>query len=261
MRTVPSGGVYRTELTSRFVTTRASSASAARTVGPAGLRGEHPDPPVGGQRRGGGDRVGDHVAERHRGQRGPQRSGGDPGQLEQIVDQARHPVRLDPDPAVVLGHRRRLVDHPVLQCLRHRPQPGQRRTQVVGDPRDQLAAAGLQLPFPLPGLVGPDRRLGEAAGERHPDGQAERRGRGDRDEDDLEVVRGQEHGLGDGGDARRHRGDGDREQHRDVREDRPVAHQPQRADADRADRSAGEQGVEPDDHQFVHRDAADGSYR
>ena len=58
-----------------------------------------------------------------------------PGQGEQVVDQAGHP-----------GHRAAEVgqgsgdvgDHPVLQPLGERPQPGQRRPQIVGHEADQL---------------------------------------------------------------------------------------------------------------------------
>ena len=52
-----------------------------------------------------------------------------------------HPVDLGADLAVVAG---RVVGHPVLERLGHRPQPGQRRAQVVGHPGDQLAARLLE---------------------------------------------------------------------------------------------------------------------
>ena len=70
-----------------------------------------------------------------------QHAGVDPGQLEEVVDHPHHPVDLGADLAVVA---RRVVGQAVLERLGHRPQPGQRRAQVVGDPRDQLAARLLQ---------------------------------------------------------------------------------------------------------------------
>ena len=68
----------------------------------------------------------------------------DPGQLEEVVDHRGQPVGLDPDLPVVAGAAGLVVDHAVLERLGHRPQPGQRRAQVVRDPGDQVAAAALK---------------------------------------------------------------------------------------------------------------------
>ena len=63
---------------------------------PARLGRDQPDPAGRGHRRGRGDRVGDHVAQRDRRQGQPQRAGVDAGQLEQVVDQATPSGRSPP---------------------------------------------------------------------------------------------------------------------------------------------------------------------
>ena len=102
-----------------------------------------------GQRLGAGHRLGDQVVEADTLPGQPQRARVDPGQLEQVVDHHGEPVR--PRARICAwycGHVARVDHHLVLQRLGHRPQPGQRRAQVVADPGDELAAAGLQRALP-----------------------------------------------------------------------------------------------------------------
>ena len=72
-----------------------------------------------------------------------QHAGVDPGELEEVVDHPHHPVDLGAHLRVVTAG---VVGEAVLQRLGHRPQAGQRRAQVVGDPRDELAPRLLQAP-------------------------------------------------------------------------------------------------------------------
>ena len=60
-----------------------------------------------------------------------------PRQLEQVVDQVRHPAHRG---AEVCQGPRYVGDHAVLEPLGQGPQPGQRSPQVVGHEADQLAA-------------------------------------------------------------------------------------------------------------------------
>ena len=129
-----------------------------------------------------GDRVGDDVAERHRAERQPQRAGVDPGQLEQVVDERAPSGRSRPGSAGGTRRPSRVVDHAVLQRLGHRAQPGQRRAQVVRHPGDQLAAAGLHLPFPLARLGRPHRVGGEPPPEPDATREADRAGHADHDQ-------------------------------------------------------------------------------
>ena len=94
----------------------------------------------------------------------PQDAGVDPGQLEEVVDHPHHPVDLGADlPVVAL----RVVGHAVLERLGHRAHPGQRRAQVVRDPRDQLAARLLEPSLALARL-GEPRLVGGQLGETVP---------------------------------------------------------------------------------------------
>ena len=89
-----------------------------------------------GDRVGAGQRLADHVAQRDRLEVQRQHAGVDAGELEEVVDHPHHPVDLGADLAVVAGG---VVGQPVLERLGHRAHRGQRRAQVVGHPRDQLA--------------------------------------------------------------------------------------------------------------------------
>ena len=71
----------------------------------------------------------------------------DAGQLEEVVDHPHHPVDLGAHLGVVAG---RVVGKPVLERLGHRAQAGERRPQVVGDPRHQLASRLLEGQLPVP---------------------------------------------------------------------------------------------------------------
>jgi hypothetical protein len=153
---------------------------------------------------------------------------------------------------VVVGHGGRVADDVVLEGLGHRPQPGQRGPQVVGDPGDQVAPAGFELSFALAGLGGPDRRGGEPVAEGGTHAQADRRGGSHGDQHDLQVMRGEEHGVRNGRDARDDGRDGDREQHAHVQDDRPLVEQPERDLTDHPDHGAGGQGVDTDQHQVTH---------
>ena len=105
------------------------------------LRAERPAP-----RR--GHHVADHIGQPHVVQRQLQRARRDPRQLEQVVDHLRQVIGLARDLLRVDSDLTRLGDDTVLQRLGHRPDPGQRRPQVVTDPRHQLPARGLGLPLP-----------------------------------------------------------------------------------------------------------------
>ena len=92
--TVPSGGVCRMALESRLRTTRASSGSLPRTTGHRQFPSARTCTPLRRRRDAfDGDGLGHHVVQRHGRQRQPQRSGGDPGELEQVVDHRRSAAR------------------------------------------------------------------------------------------------------------------------------------------------------------------------
>ena len=147
-------GVWRMALSSRLRTTRVSSAGAMRSdcSGPV-------DEPTQADalgprhRRGRGDRLRDDIAQRHGLEVEVQRTRLDPAELEEIVDEHGEAVGLPSHGGVVAGDVVRVVDHAVLERLDHRPDAGQRRPQVVGDPRDQLASSGVHRPLPGAGLV------------------------------------------------------------------------------------------------------------
>ena len=125
-------------------------------------------------RLGTGEDLGDQIVEPHRAARQPERSGVNPGQLEQVVDHDGKAVHLATDLGVIGADLTRIDDHLVLQGLGHRPQSGQRGTQVVADPGDQLTPARLQGALAVPrlgqALVGgrePVRQPGQLGGQRH----------------------------------------------------------------------------------------------
>ena len=76
-------------------------------------------------------------------------AGMDAGQLEEIVDHPDHPVDLVPDPPLIAA---RVLGQPVLERLGHRPHPGERGAEVVGDPGDQLATGVLEPGLAVTGL-------------------------------------------------------------------------------------------------------------
>ena len=64
-------------------------------------------------------------------------AGVDPGEVEQVADQVAQPLGL------AQGHRDRRrvgLGHAVVEVLQHGDQCGERRTQLVGDARDQVAS-------------------------------------------------------------------------------------------------------------------------
>ena len=162
-RPTPSAGVCRIALMIRLVITRDSPTASATTSTPSSTRPPRRTdraratgsaPAIASLTRScSGDRLGRHG----------QDAGVDPGQLEEVVDHPHHPVDLGADLAVVA---RRVVDHAVLERLGHRPHPGQRRAQVVGDPRDQLAPGRLEPRLAHPRLLQPLAGAGQLLRER-----------------------------------------------------------------------------------------------
>ena len=136
--TTPSAGVCRIALMSRLDTTRDSSPGSAVTKRPvvhvpaeayaAGAR----------DRVGAGQRLADHVAQRDRLEVQRQHAGVDPGELEEVVDHAHHPVDLGPDLAVVAGG---VVGQPVLERLGHRAQSRPGASAGRGTPTTPARAA------------------------------------------------------------------------------------------------------------------------
>ncbi len=100
-----------------------------------------------GQRLGTGQGLADQVIEADAAAGQSQRARVDARQLKQVIDHDGEPVGFAPDLAVVAAHGLTVGHHLVLQRLGHRPQARQRGPQIVADPGDQLAAAGLQRPF------------------------------------------------------------------------------------------------------------------
>ena len=77
----------------------------------------------------------------------PHGSGMDPGQLQEVVDHARHEVGLRDDLPVVARDVRR---HAVFECLGHGPHARQRSPQIMRDPADEFAAGVLDGRLALP---------------------------------------------------------------------------------------------------------------
>jgi hypothetical protein len=122
----------------------------------------------------------------------------------------------------------------------------------MGDPGDQVTPARFELAFTLAGLGGPDRGGGQPMAEGGTHSQADRGRCGHGDQHNLKVVRGEKHGVRDGGDPGDDGGHGDRQQHADMQDDRPLPEQPERDLTDHTDNRAGGQGIEPDQHQVTH---------
>ncbi len=93
----------------------------------------------------------------------------DPAQLEQVVDEGRHPVRVRPDLGQEASGRGGLLERSVLERLDKPADRGERRAQLVGRVRDEVASDALH-PVPLRRVVegqhGPVRG-GLGAGEGH----------------------------------------------------------------------------------------------
>ena len=102
----------------------------------------------GGQWLEGRQAVGDDVVEGNPFGCHGERSGLYPGELEQVVHHRRQPIDVG---VHALVGQLRIVDHPVLQRLRHGPQAGERSAQVVANPRHELASRGFQRLLPFPG--------------------------------------------------------------------------------------------------------------
>ena len=243
-----------------------------------------------GHRVGGGDRLADQVAQHDQLRCDGELAGVDAGELEEVVDHAHHPVDLPADLAVVA---RRVGSHPVLQRLGHHPDPGQRRAQVVRDPRHELAARLLQAMLAVAGLgeslvgrgqlggelvelarpttLGDDRApvtdtshvlaqgarpAHEGGGEHQGHEQRDDRGCGGDDQHDLTVVVVDEHP------ARDHlhgQEDGQRRDDADDRElpaQRPVAQGPARGQAQDADREPAADRHHPDLGEVTHLDSS-----
>ncbi len=200
-----------------------------------------------GERIRGGDGIGDDITERDALQRQLKGPGVEPGQLEQVVDHRGEAFTGAHHGAVVAGHGGGVGDHPVVEGLGGGADAGDRRAQVVADPRDQLAPAGFQRPLPFPGRDQPDVGVVQRTGDRrelcrrrrrprrsvtvltkvagrigeghrcpgHRASEPERRcgrghrGHGEHDEHDIEIVVGEEHRLRGSGDTGRHRADSD----------------------------------------------------
>ena len=105
--------------------------------------------------------LGEQVTEADEARRQAQRARVDLRQLEEVLDHRGEPVRLHPHLGVVVVDLARIGDHLVLERLGHRPQPGERRAQVVADPGDQFPAARLERLLACPCAAEPVVRLGE----------------------------------------------------------------------------------------------------
>ena len=99
----------------------------------------------------------------------------DAAELEQVVDEQRQSIGLDPDRPQVALHVGGVVDHPVLERLGGGPDAGQRAAQVVGHPGDQLAAGAFQCELAFMGLAELARHRAELVAE--PSQLADRRSR------------------------------------------------------------------------------------
>ena len=180
-----------------------------------------------------GDRVGDDVAERDRGQRQPQRAGVDPGQLEQVVDQPAPSGRSPPGSGG--GSRRPSPGRRPRRPPAPRPSPAARPAGCAGRARPRRPARGgpprsaAPAPVPRPPTSPPRRAGGRSASRR---ARLTTPAARDGDQHHLQVVLGEEHRLGDADDPGDHGEHGDGEQHADVHDDRPAAqraqHQPAR---------------------------------
>jgi hypothetical protein len=202
-----------------------------------------------GSRLRGGDGVTQDVRNRHLLQDEVEGAGVDAGEFEEVVHHVRQPVRLRANALVVAVDRRRVVDDAVLECLSHCPDPGKRRAEVVAHPGDQLTPTAFKGSLPLARVLEPDAHLGQlpvefgklcrqrhlgravgavaqscagkserpAAGDhppsQHQSGRDRDRSRDDRDdEQDHEVVSGEEHRRACRQCSHEYRGDGN---HRD----------------------------------------------
>ena len=85
-------------------------------------------------------RVGDQVGERHGAELQAQAAGVRAAELEQVVDERGKVVGFLADASVIAVGGLRVVDHSVLECLRHRPDPRERGAEIVGHPADELPA-------------------------------------------------------------------------------------------------------------------------
>ncbi len=113
-----------------------------------------------------GDRVGDGVREVDLLGAEPERAAVDAGQFEQVVDERGEPFGVGADLEVVALDGGVVVDDVVVEGLGHRPDGGERRAQVVGDPGDELAPGRFEGAFALLGGLQAAGDLGELARER-----------------------------------------------------------------------------------------------
>jgi hypothetical protein len=178
-----------------------------------------------------GDRVGDHLAERHALDVEVERGRLDTAQVEQVVDEPGETFGLHADARVVRGDRCGVVDHAVLDRLDHGADAGQRRPQVVRHPRHELTARSLECPLARNRLLELRGRLTQRSGElvrraqprtervsgQDPDGAR----RGEHDDEGGEVVRRHEHRVGGEHDAGHRRGDGRKSDDDRLQRDRP----------------------------------------
>ena len=175
---------------------------AAEHGRPALLGRDQPDPLGRRDRCGRGDRVGDHVAQRHRGQREPQRAGVDPGQLEQIVHQGRPSGRSRPGSG---GGSRRPSPR------RSPPRPPAPRPSPAGRPAGVRRSCETQATSSrrLASICRSRTRIssahiasaGQPPAQPEPLGDAHRAGQRQHDEQHPHVVLGDEHALGHREDA------------------------------------------------------------
>ncbi len=93
------------------------------------------------------------VAERHALEVESQRTRLGPAELEEVVDERREMVDLLAHGAEITLDGRRIVDDAVLERLDDRSHPGQRGSQIVRDPGDELAPRRLEHSLTRPCLV------------------------------------------------------------------------------------------------------------
>ena len=138
-RTVPPGGVCRIAVRDQVGHRSGELVAVGRHRQPFGRCRAGPRRSCTPARRGRCLQLGHHVVDdldhRHQPPGSRHRAGAQPGQLEQVVHQAGHPV----DSHLQLAQcRRHVCDHVVLERLGQSADSGQRGAQVVRHERDQL---------------------------------------------------------------------------------------------------------------------------
>ena len=158
--TSPSAGVWRIALWSRLNSTRCRRSGSADTgERSSGTAAPHVDAAGLGLRAQGVDDLADEHGEAHPLRRPGDVAGLEPGQVEEIVDEAAQPAQV-PVHALERDASLGVRDDLLAQGVGEQAQRGDRRAQIVRD-RGQQRAAGLLLGGQAPGHRG--RRAGHRA--------------------------------------------------------------------------------------------------